>query len=325
MKKLGITLSNGFKIKPVVIDCALGTRGYGPPGPFGMTIKNNKINRKDSTTILKSITRYPEEGNFGAPIYLPRGWSMSEYGFPLPRMFCYTPLPGGNTVNSVALTNDGFDKFTQTEKFATEYIIPSIFIKFGQGTKSEIEKAKEEARYMGHMLKKRFPKKNVILAAVILNISCPNDNQTILKLMDEIVEVVGIFKYHLGDIPLGVKYSYMQDISLAKKLSEKVDIEFHQAINTIPYRVVYGNDKFSPLSHIGNGGVSGPIIKQKAQGYCAKLRCALGPDVNIIGGGGISSIDDAEERFKYANSIAMGILVNRDTQKANDIIDYFSW
>ncbi|MDD2871697.1 MAG: hypothetical protein PHS49_06955 [Candidatus Gracilibacteria bacterium] len=323
MKDKGFTLSNGFRIKPVVLDCCMGVQGFGPPGLFG-TSKNKIIDRKNSTTILKSITRHPKVGNFGASMFSRSGWAMTDYGFPLPKKLCYLPIGGGSTVNSFGLTNDGFDNFL-TLDFAEDYVIPSIFLEFGRGEKEDIVRVAEEAQYMGKNLREKFSKrKGVKLAAVVLNISCPNSGHGVCLITNEIVEVVKIFKEAIGDIPVGIKYSYLQDVSLAVKLSRKVDIAFHQAINTIPYKLVFGDKKFSPLSHIGHGGVSGPDIKNKALNYTIKLRTALGPDVIIIGSGGVSTVEDAMERALCCHAIALGILVNSNTDKANEIIKYFA-
>lgn len=323
VEKKGFNLPNGFKMKPVVLDCSLGVQGFGPPGLFGDTL-NDLIDRKNSTTILKSITRHPKVGNFGTSIFSKDGWAMTDYGFPLPKKFCYTPIGGGSTTNSFSLTNNGFDDFLNLD-FAQNYIIPSIFLEFGRGEKPDIERVSIEAEYMGRTLKEKFSKrKDVKLVAVVLNISCPNSGHGVCLITNEIVEVVRIFKEAIGNVPVGIKYSYLQDISLAVELNKKVDIAFHQAINTIPYKLVFGNKKFSPLSHIGHGGVSGPAIKNQAMQYAKKLRIALGPEAYIVGGGGISSIEDAEERLRFCNAIAMGILVNTNTRKANEIIEYFA-
>lgn len=319
-KKLGFTLSNGFEIKPVVLDCCLGTKGFGPPGLFGETI-NKKIDRENSTTILKSITRHPKIGNFGSSIFSKNGWAMTDYGFPLPKKLCYLPIYGGSTVNSFGLTNEGFDIFL-TYDFANNYVIPSIFLEFGSGKNEDLDKVLDDAYYIASELKKHFSQNKYSLAAVILNLSCPNHGN-IPNFIDYIVETVSIFKETIGHTPIGIKLSYMQDISIAVELNKNVDIAFFQAINTIPFKTVFGAKAFSPLSHIGHGGVSGSAITSMALDYLIRLRKAL-PDVKIIAGGGISNLDDAIERSRYCDAIAMGILVNNNIQKANKIIKYFA-
>lgn len=321
-KKIGIVLPNGSKIYPVVLDCSLGVDGYGPPGLFG-TMKNDEIDRRFSTTVLKSITCEPTVGNFGASVFSPEGWAMTDYGFPLPKKFCYTGLENNSTVNSFGLTNDGFDDFL-TLNFKEDNIIPSIFFKFEKGSDKDLKRVKSEAIYMAAKLKSLFPKNSrKKIDAVVINISCPNDGNGVCSFNDEIVKVIKIFKENIGDIPVGIKYSYMQDVSMAVSIDNEVDIAFHQAINTIPFKEVFGNEKYSPLSHIGHGGVSGPAIKGMALEYLIKLREAL-PNAKIIGGGGISSLKDAIERSRYCDAIAIGILVNKDPKLANEIIKYFS-
>lgn len=325
---LGFTLSNGARIDPTVIDCSLGLDGNGPPGLFG-TIQNNEINRYHSTTVLKSITYKYKEGNFGAPWWLPKGWALNHLYIPLPKKFCYTKVNDGNgsTVNSFGLSNEGFTDFFHHQDFRDKEIIPSIFIELGSGNDEDIQKALHSVNHMGKSLSQGETAKGYKIAAVIANISCPNDRENgVCVFNDHIVMVMKAFKKALGDIPLGIKYSYMQDISLAVALNKEVDIAFHQAINTIPFKEVYGDKKFSPLSHIGHGGVSGPDIKDMALEYGKQLRAAL-PDAYLILGGGISSLEDAIERAKVVGdkgAIAMGILVNNNTEEANRIIKYLA-
>lgn len=323
MKQLGFLLPNNHKVQPVILDCCMGVDGSGPPGIIGTNI-NNKIDRKHSTTILKSITRHKKIGNFGAPIWLPSGWAKTQYGFPLPKKFCYTNIGGGSTVNSFGLTNDGFDHFMNYIDFYEDKIIPSIFIEFGTGSKEDILKAEISAIYMGNAIKNNQIIGNLSkIMAVVLNISCPNDNKGVPKVSNEkIAKVIKAFKDSIGNMPIGIKYSYMQDISLAVTINREVEIAFHQAINTIPFRPLFGNKKFSFLSHIGHGGVSGPAITQKAQEYAIKLRLALGSDVKIIGSGGISTLDDAKRRAEYCDAIGMAVLVHKNTELANKIIHY---
>ena len=319
MKEQGFILQNSFEIKPVILDCCLGVDGFGSPGILIDTY-NNSIDRENSTTFLKSITLNPRKGNYGASIFKKSGWAMTDYGFPLPKMLCYTPIGFGSTTNSVGLTNDGFDNFLGLE-FAQDYVIPSIFFEFGKGTNPEIRRVKEAAQYMGRKLNDVFSKTG-LLKAIVINISCPNYDNGVCQFVNDIIDTIAIFKEASGNTPIGIKYSYMQDVSLAVKLDNNVEIDFHQAINTVPYKVVFGDKRFSPLSHIGHGGVSGPAITKMALNYAKKLRCAL-PNAKIIGSGGISNIKDANERAFFCDSIGMGILVSKNANEANKIINYF--
>jgi dihydroorotate dehydrogenase len=319
-KKLGFTLNNGFEIKPVVLDCCLGIKGFGPPGLFGETV-NKEIDRENSTTVLKSITRHQKIGNFGSSIFSKNGWAMTDYGFPLPKKLCYLSIGNRSTVNSFGLTNDGFDHFLHHQDFYDDWLIPSIFLEFGSGCDSDLKRVKNDAKYMGNKLSLNYPNNGLKLGAVVLNLSCPNHGN-IPNMTDHIVATVKFFKEEIAGIPVGIKLSYMQDISLAIELNNNVDIAFFQAINTIPFKTVFGEKAFSPLSHIGHGGVSGNAITNMALEYLISLRKAI-PDAKIIGGGGICNLDDAIERSKCCDAIAMGILVNNNTPEANKIIRYF--
>jgi dihydroorotate dehydrogenase len=126
-------------------------------------------------------------------------------------------------------------------------------------------------------------------------------------------------KYSRG-IPLGFKLSYMQDIQLAVEINEYV--EFIQAINTIPWKVIFPNKK-SPLAHIGGGGISGKHITKYAYGYIKRLRKAL-PDSKIIGGGGITDIETALSFSEYCDAIAFATLIHNNRPMADNIIERFS-
>jgi dihydroorotate dehydrogenase len=328
-KILGITLPNGYHINPVVLDCSLGIDGAGPPGLFGSTV-NKKIDRVRSTTILKSITRDKEEGNFGAPWWLARGWAMTDYYIPLPKKFCYLSLGTYHAINSIGLTNEGFDETIRMD-FHEKVVNISIFIKLKKGTEEDIIIAKEEAIYMAKQLSSGYTTKGYKIGFVVLNISCPNDKDSngVCVLNDSIVEVIKAFKEAIDNVPVGVKYSYMQDIKLVVAIDKNVDIAFHQAINTIPTKIIYGENSFISkiLSHIGGGGVSGEEIREKALEYGKDLFAEKEKGnikAPLILGGGISNLEDAIERAKYADVIAIGILVNKDTKTANEIIEYFS-
>lgn len=328
MSKLGITLKNGYKIKPVVLDCCLGIDGLGPPGLFGNKL-NKVIDKRNSTTILKSITRESKIGNFAAPFFSKEGWAKTNYWFLpyLPKKLCFVPLRNNSTVNSYGLSNEGFDNFLDNLNLDNDKTINiSIFLELGDGSEEAIKKARKSAKYMAQKISTYHKKRKIDIGFVVLNISCPNAGNAVTKTNEKIVEVVKQFDSSISEIPYGIKYSYIQDVSLAVELENHCEIAFHQAINTIPFKLVYGENKFSPLSHIGHGGVSGKDITQKALEYGKKLYAEKGKGnlkAPIILCGGIMTLGDAMERSMYADAIAMGILVNKNPELANDIINYF--
>ena len=319
----GIKLSNGHTIKPVVLDCCLGTTGEGPPSLFGGISQNLVIDKLNSTIVLKSITRNPKIGNFGSSIFSKDGWAKSGFfGIPFPKKFCYISL-FGRTRNAFGLTNKGIDDFLHNDwrvivRRGTPVII-SVFIEFNSATESDIKQAYEDAEYMMEQINYRC-KKNYLIA-VIFNASCPNVSAGVCKTSDAIVECARRMKKTAPEIPLGVKLSYVQPVELGVRLYNEANVDFLQGINTIPFKVMYPN-RISLLSHIGGGGISGPEITAKALEYVSRLRELL-PDAKIIGSGGISTLDDAIQRVKVVDSIAIANLVNKNSHIANIIIKHF--
>ncbi|MGA8255832.1 MAG: quinone-dependent dihydroorotate dehydrogenase [Nocardioides sp.] len=51
------------------------------------------------------------------------------------------------------------------------------------------------------------------------------------------------------------------------------------------------------VAEIGAGGLSGPPLRQRAVEVLALLRDTVGPDLTLIGVGGLTSLDDARERL----------------------------
>ena len=322
-KTKGIELPNGKKIKPVVLDCCLGTTGEGPPSIFGGISKNLVIDTDNATIILKSITREPEVGNFGSSIFSTDGWAMSSFGIPLPKKLCYFSL-FGITINSFGLTNEGIDKFFEDEWFWIELIgkpvIISVFVKFGSATEIEIRKAYSDGEYMMKKIREKTAG-GKLLVAVIFNASCPNIKEGVCSTSDAIVECAKRMKKATPEIALGVKLSYVQPTSLAVRLHNEAKVDFLQGINTIPWKVLFPRLP-SILSHIGGGGISGPLIRRKALEYVTELRKLI-PDAKIIGGGGISNLKDAKARSEVVDVLAIGVLVNKRPRTANKIIEYF--
>ena len=318
----GIKLSNGHIIKPIVLDCCMGTTGEGPPSILGKISKNTIIDTDNSTIVLKSITRYPKVGNFGSSIFSKDGWAMSKIGIPFPKKFCYFSL-FGLTINSFGLTNQGIDDFLNTDWLTIRKIrkpvIISLFVEFGEGSEADIEKAYENAVYM--MKKIDIVCDKNLLIAVIFNASCPNVKEGVCNTSDAIIECANKMKKAAPNIPLGVKLSYVQPVQLGVRLNMETEIDFIQGINTVPWNTHFPN-KVSPLSHIGGGGISGPQITSKALDYIIRLR-ELIPDAKIIGGGGISNLEDVKVRARFVDSISIAVLVNQKPDIVNKIINYF--
>jgi len=323
-KTQGIQLPNGNVIKPVVIDCSLGTTGEGPPSIFGGVSHNNVINTDDATIILKSITRFRKPGNFGSSIFSIDGWAMSSFFIPLPKKFCYFSFLG-LTINSFGLTNEGVDEFFENDwktivRIGKKVII-SIFVEFGSGSEDDIQQAYENAVYMMNKIEEKTAVSD-LLVAVIFNASCPNLKEGVCSTTDGIVECAKRMKEATPGIALGVKLSYVQPVSLGVRLHKEAKVDFLQGINTIPWKILFPRLP-SILSHIGGGGISGPLIRQKALEYVTELRRLI-PDAKIIAGGGISSLEDAIERSEIADVLAIGILVNKKPNLVNTIIYHFN-
>ena len=184
------------------------------------------------------------------------------------------PVPGGWR-NKMQLPNPGV--YSIYEKYRRNYAFPVGKIISLHGL--DIEQWRQLIQYV----------KAYGFAAVELNVSCPNVDQneeTAIKL----AELIDKYFMPQGNLPFIVKLPPIKWLQVAKPFVD-VGIKAFHACNTI----------WSP-----KGGISGKILKRYSLWAVEELRQVYSY-VTIIGGGGVTSGDDAREYLKAgADHVSVG-------------------
>ncbi len=132
--------------------------------------------------------------------------------------------------------------------------------------------------------------KNLKPLACELNLSCPNVSH--VPFLKEIFRAVEILQGH--DIPIIAKLPPIKPLLLATHLRD-FGINIFHACNTIP----------TP-----NGGVSGKLLKPFSLWAVEYLRDRFGPEITIIGGGGVTCEEDIREYAQAgADHVAVGSML----------------
>ena len=153
------------------------------------------------------------------------------------------------------------------------------------------------------------------VAAVEINISCPNVGHDATKLVHEAKHMLDVGR------PLGVPF--IVNINLLVTPGEAVEISRHPACaavsqsnsipwgafpERIPWKKIFGSDT-SPLVKrgFGLGGYSGPYALPILLDWIHAVRCASSGNQWLIAGGGIQSVNDAEAVCRVGHPILKGI------------------
>ncbi|MBI2039341.1 MAG: nitronate monooxygenase [Candidatus Niyogibacteria bacterium] len=110
---------------------------------------------------------------------------------------------------------------------------------------------------------------HIDLAALELNLSCPNTEHGKLPDVNEVVEFCRAAKARIK-IPLIVKLSVAQDYCEIARRLEKEKLVEAISINSVPWRLVFP-DRVSPFAKFGGGGVSGKIAQDHTWDMVRKL------------------------------------------------------
>lgn len=297
-----INTKNGHKISNVVIDTIFGIAGNGI-FPLKLLPKNQKLlemAQKTNTTILgKSFTFLKRIGNLVT--YLPWTWK-------------YIQLLGNDgMLNACGIANKGAKKEAKKiGKSVKKYknFIPNFFPDFTKGDDDVWEQTNKTIKALIFRLGELFH-------ALVLNFSCPNTEEDITRIIKSASLLVRKINQKYPWLTIIAKISYVQPLEFAEEL-EIAGAEIIQAINTIPYSLVFPKSK-SPLAKVGGGGVSGGPIKEISLRYNNVLRKRV--RIPIAMGGGIMSLEDCA-RFEGigANSLTICTVARRDPETAMDII-----
>ncbi len=283
-----IALSNGYRFTFCCGSGALGFSGLGWPWEAPLRWLG-LLNPHALTVVAKTVTAEPIRGNLS----------------PWHPWTCVRLIPGGAT-NAVGLTNPGIDRWFQRDYLRAR----RNHIDLAVSVKAE---SSDEARELVALLW------GCEVPFIEVNASCPN-----VKKQEDVAKIVGVLsELKSAAWPLILKLSLDQiDPDFIRAVEGNV--EALHAINTIPWAKIYPQ-KPSPIQryrHGQQGGVSGEPIKSLAIDAVCRLRDMT--SLPIVGGGGISSLDDVlafEEAG--ASAFSIGTLFLRCPWLPNQIINQY--
>ncbi len=209
-------------------------------------------------------------------------------GNPPPRI-CET---ASGMLNTIGLQNVGFERFMDEKLDDLKKLGVPIIVSVAGST------SEEYVALVTLLNQIKF------ISAIELNLSCPNLKKKIIcqdeELFAEIIKKTSKTKHH----PIIAKLSpQVQDIAAAAMLAEKSGADAVSLVNTFPGMSIDAHT-FRPRLSTVTGGLSGPCIKPLA------LRCVWEAvkslKIPVIGGGGISSGEDAAE-FIIAGASAVSV------------------
>jgi len=149
---------------------------------------------------------------------------------------------------------------------------------------------------------------------LVVNVSSPNtpglrDLQAVSVLRPLLVAVRGAADEAAGrPVPLLVKIApdlADADIDAVADLAVEIGLDGIVATNT-----TIGRERLSTpaeqVEALGAGGLSGPVLRERALEVLRRLRARVGEEMTIIGVGGITSPEDAAERLEAGATLLQG-------------------
>ena len=134
--------------------------------------------------------------------------------------------------------------------------------------------------------------KSCELEAIELNLSCPNVNHKVD--LSEIRHTVAIL-VEKSPFRIIAKLPPIDPLDYAKPLYEELGVKSFHCCNTLP---------------VPCGGMSGKVLKPFSIRAVSQLREKFGNDCDIIGGGGITSVEGIDEYLKAgASRVAIGSML----------------
>lgn len=220
--------------------------------------------------ITKTITLEPRAGN------------------PPPRI-CET---ASGMLNTIGLQNVGVQKFLKDKCDDLRKLDIPIFVSIAGETSQE---------YFDIV---RILNEVEGISAIELNLSCPNLKKKIICKDSSLVEEIVSQTSRISKVPIIAKLSaQVDDLAYLSALCEKSGARALSLVNTFPGMAINIETRKPKLSTI-TGGLSGPAVKPLA------LKCVWDVygkvNIPIIGGGGITSYNDAIEFF-LAGAVAVSI------------------
>ena len=232
---------------------------------------------------IGSITAQPSQGN------------------PKPRLF---RLPADQAViNRLGLNGEGAQAVAERLRATSTALPIAVNIAKTNDPKIQGELAIEDQIQSFKAIR------SLPLAYVTFNASCPNTHEGCLQANDELAAVLaGMQQANENKLPLFLKLS---PDSTDQLLADFASIAGHHGVagfvcgNTSVGRTGLTTDA-AAVAAMGNGGLSGRPIKEKALALCRRVAALKRPEQQIIGCGGISSGADAFE-FLQAGASAVEV------------------
>jgi dihydroorotate dehydrogenase (NAD+) catalytic subunit len=244
----------------------------------GLRLKNPVMPASGTFGYGEEYAPYLDLEELGAIIT--KGLSLEpKAGNPTPRI----AETDGGMLNAIGLQNVGLEAFVKDKlPFLRKLSTPVIVNFFGNSLEEYGEMARRLADVEG-------------LAAVELNISCPNVKRGgIVFGTDPLAaaEVIGLVRRNLN-LPLIVKLTpNVTDITVMARAVEEAGADVISCINTLTGMAVDIRRRRPRLAN-GTGGLSGPAIRPLAVRMVHQVVRAV--DIPVIGVGGIMRAADALE------------------------------
>ncbi|KJR43338.1 Dihydroorotate dehydrogenase, classes 1 and 2 [Candidatus Magnetoovum chiemensis] len=291
-------------ISNIVISTSLGFYGAGM-FPYSLDPRYRKVLRivkdKKITVLTKSATRYNRLGNFA----LTRPWTWK---------YIKTLPDKKSLLNAYGLTNKGAE--VHAKNLHKSYkkglnVIPNFYPEFSKGIDKAISQTKEAVN-----LYKKYNSQN--FWAIELNFSCPNSKEIICENTKMSIDCVREIVRDFPALKIIAKTSIVHPYEFYQEL-ENVGVHVIHAVNTVPYNMVFGDDKASPFYRVGSGGVSGAAAFDLAYKYNKELRKKV--NIPIIMGCGVSSADDVKKLFDIgANSVSICTMAVRNIKETISVL-----
>lgn len=293
------------KISRVLISTALGPGGS---GIFPYTLLPvyrsllRAVKKTKTTVIAKSATRWSRRGNF-----IP--------GNPLTWRYIRR-IAGQGMVNAYGLTNRGVGVCAGEirQSCAAGYrVIPNYYPEFAKGTETAIRETLESIKIYQDNLGPEF-------WALELNFSCPNAQEAIAANINQGIACVRRVRRDYPELSLIAKISVVHPYEFAQEL-ERLGVKAIHGVNTIPYALVFPEDRYpaSPLIDVGGGGVSGGPACAAGRKYNTELRKKV--NVFLIMGCGVSSPADVHSYLDLgADAVSVCTFVLRQPGEAAKVL-----
>ncbi|HEU5354315.1 MAG TPA: quinone-dependent dihydroorotate dehydrogenase [Actinocrinis sp.] len=149
---------------------------------------------------------------------------------------------------------------------------------------------------------------------LVVNVSSPNtpglrDLQAVSVLRPLLLAVRAAADEAAGrHVPLLVKIApdlADQDIDAVADLAVEIGLDGIVATNTTVRRAGLATPA-REVEALGAGGLSGPVLRERALEVLLRLRARVGPEMTIIGVGGITTAQDAAERLAAGATLLQG-------------------